>query len=68
MPDSQKIPFFGKFDLFFPSSLKGQNLSNPDEDVEGVGVDADAVVDRVVLSSAPNWKTYLILTKIMANK
>ncbi len=49
------INFFSSEDksLFpFSAALHGQDLSNPDEDIEGVGVDADAVVDRVVLSGA----------------
>ena len=34
----------------FAASLHGKDLGDPDEDVEGVGVDPDAVVDRVVLA------------------
>ena len=35
--------------LFLPhSAAHGEDLRDPDEDVDGVGVDGDGVVDRVV--------------------
>ena len=50
--------FYEKFFFVFlfpsASSLHGKNLGDPDEDVEGVGVDANAVVNGVVLLNSPN--------------
>ncbi len=45
--------FFFVFLFSSVSSLHGQNLGDPDEDVERVGVDANAVVDWIVFLDAP---------------
>ena len=46
--------FFFVFLLSSASSLHGKNLGDPDEDVQCVGVDANAVVNGVVLLNSPN--------------
>ena len=47
--DQAPVPLNDRLISFLPHpSAHGEDLSDPDEDVDGVGVDGDGVVDRVV--------------------